>query len=387
MAAPKIKPITVGDKTRYRFVVDAGDDPKTGKRRQLTRTFDRRKDAQSELAKILNEVNRGTFVMPGKTTLGEYLDEWLRSATRGKEAATVRNYADALRPVRERLGAKPIQKVTTVDIEDLIDWMLTAGRKRGGKPGTGLGTRAVQLTLSRLRAALDSAVHRRLVEYNVAAPVKCPTQVKTERTPWAETEVKVFLSSLAGERLRAVMLLSLMGLRPAEVCGLRWSDIDLDAETLKVANTRTLVAIDGPLVVVEKAPKTASGRRTLPLPAPVVAALKTFKAQQAKERLAAGPDAYTGSPYVLVDELGRPCKTDWLRRQTYKLMDAAGVRKVRPYDARHACLTFLSVNGVPDTIVGAWAGHSDLSLAKRVYVHPSAKDLEKGRDALATLLG
>src|SRR5438270_5284159 len=41
--------------------------------------------------------------------------EWLRSATRGKEAATARNYADALRPVIERYGAKPLQKLTTQD--------------------------------------------------------------------------------------------------------------------------------------------------------------------------------------------------------------------------------------------------------------------------------
>ena len=80
-------------------------------------------------------------------------------------------------------------------------------------------------------------------------------------------------------------------------------------------------------------------------------------------------------------------QTDWLRRRTYGLMAAATVRKVRPYDARHACLTYLATNGVPDVIVSAWAGHSDLSLAKRVYVHPTAKDLEQGRDALAVLLG
>jgi integrase len=133
--------------------------------------------------------------------------------------------------------------------------------------------------------------------------------------------------------------------------------------------------------VVEKGPKSASSRRSLPLPAQVIASLRTFKAVQAKERLAAGP-AYEDSGRVLVDELGAPQRTDWLRRQTYRAMAAAGVRKVRPYDARHACLTYLAVNGVPGAIVSAWAGHSDLSMAQRVYVHPSAKDMEQGRDAL-----
>lgn len=118
----------------------------------------------------------------------------------------------------------------------------------------------------------------------------------------------------------------------------------------------------------------------------MVAALSRFKAVQAAEKLRAGI-AYVDSGYVLVDVQGNPQRTDWLRRQTYRLMAEAKVRKVRPYDARHACLTYLATNGVPDVIVSAWAGHSDLSLAKRVYVHPSAKDLELGRDALTVLLG
>jgi integrase len=386
MASPKIKTVLVGEVTRYRFVVDIGADPVTGKRRQSTRTFDRRKDAQAELAKILHEVNRRTFTVPARTTVGEYLPEWLRSATRGKEAATIRNYADALKPVIERYGAKPLQKLSTADIEDLVDHMLTAGRKRGGKVGAPLSPRTVQLTLSRLRSALNDAVNRHLLEWNVAAPVKCPSQVRTPRQPWTEHEVRAFLASLTGQRLHAVMLLSLLGLRPAETCGLRWSDVDLVSETLTVATTRTLVATDGGMVVVEKGPKSASSRRSLPLPGQVIAALRTFRALQAREKLAAGT-AYTDSGRVLIDELGSPQRTDWLRRQTYKLMAASGVRKVRPYDARHACLTYLATNGVPDVIVSAWAGHSDLSLAKRVYVHPSAKDLEQGRDALTVLLG
>jgi integrase len=386
MASPKIKPIQVGDRTRYRFVVDIGTDPMTGKRRQKTYTFDRRRDAQSELAKILHQVNKKTFTAPAKITVGEYLPEWLRSATRGKETATIRNYQDALRPVIEQYGAKALQKFTTGDVENLIDYMLTAGRKRGGKVGSGLSPRSVQLTLSRLKAALNDAVNRRLVEWNVAAPVKCPSQVKVEREPWTETEVRVFLASLAGQRLHAVMLLSLLGLRPAEVCGLRWPDLDLDTGTLRVQITRTLVATDEGMVVIEKGPKSASGKRSLPLPQQVTAALRTFKALQAQERLIAGP-AYEVSGYVLVNELGEALRTDWLRRQAYKAMEAAGVRKVRLYDARHACLTYLATNGVPAPIVSAWAGHSDLSMAQRIYVHPTAKDLEQGRDALSILLG
>jgi integrase len=387
MARPAIKTIKIADRTRYRFVVDIGADPATGKRRQLTKTFDGKREAERALSKILTEVDQGTFAGPTKVTVGEYLDEWLRSAVRGKSPNTESAYRHGIAPARERLGAKPLQKLTTRDVEDLVDWMLSSGRKRGGKVGTALSPRAVQITLSKLRSALDDAVHRRLVAYNVAGPVKCPPQVKAERNPWSPEEVRSFLAAISKDRLYAPLLLSAIGLRPEEVCGLRWAeDVDLTAETLRITNVRTLVWTESGGRVVEKGPKTAAGRRVLPMPSIVSATLRTFKATQAAERLAAG-EAYSVSGYVLVDELGQPFRTDQLRRAAYRLMKAAGLRQVRLYDARHSALTALAVSGVPAPIVGLWAGHSDLSMAQRVYVHPSAKDLEQGRDALNTLLG
>ncbi|WP_407285878.1 tyrosine-type recombinase/integrase [Streptomyces sp. BP-8] len=116
-------------------------------------------------------------------------------------------------------------------------------------------------------------------------------------------------------------------------------------------------------------PKTQNGKRVLPLPKPVQAAPVSFRALQKGEALTAGA-AYEASGYVVVDELGRPFKTDKLRREAHRLMERAGVRRVRLYDARHAVLSWMANNGVPDTVVSAWAGHSDLSFTKRVYVHP-----------------
>ena len=53
------------------------------------------------------------------------LDGYLKGATRGLRASTKRNYEDALQPVRERLGTRPLQSISKADIEELMDWMLT----------------------------------------------------------------------------------------------------------------------------------------------------------------------------------------------------------------------------------------------------------------------
>ncbi|MBP2324735.1 integrase [Kibdelosporangium banguiense] len=324
-----------------------------------------------------------------KRSVSEWLDMWLKSASIDVEKATASNYADALLPVRDRLGDRQLQKVTEEDVDDLVSWMLSSGRRRGGKPGTGLSVRSVDLTLGRLRSALTVAVRRNLVVRNVAQYTQIPRDARRKaeavaatRRPWTEKEVKKFLTVIRDHRLHAPVLLSLIGMRPAEVCGLRWSVVDLVDGTLSVELTRTLV--DGE--VEEKGPKSEKGKRKLPMPKPLHTALKTFNARQASEALRAG-EAYQRSGFVLADELGAPWKTDKFRRAIYKLMAQAKIRKVRPYDARHACLTYLATAGVPDVVVSAWAGHADLSFTKRVYVHPDIEHLREAADQLDELLG
>lgn len=382
MAKEPIRPIVLADGTkRYRLVVDIGTDPVTKKRKQLTATFDRLKDARDELSRIRHERNTGSFVRPAKTTLDEYLDTWL-AGLRNKEEATVANYRNALKPAREHLGHRELQDLDKALVDGLVEWMMTAGRKRGGQPGTGLGPRSVQLLLTVLQKALDTAVAERKLAYNPVRLVERPKQVKAKHQPWTVDEVRAFLDAIRDDRLFAVMYLSLMGLRPEEVCGLKWDRVDLEARTVTINWVRTLV--DGR--VVEKAPKTDAGERPLPLPAAASNALKSLKAHQAAEKLAAGK-AYGKGGYVLADEFGEPWKTDQLRRRFYRLIELNGLRKITLYDARHSCLTYLAVSGVPDVVVSAWAGHADLSFTKRTYVHPNAEDLAAGRDALDRLFG
>src|SRR5690348_8680985 len=128
---PKIRSYTLPDgRRRYWFRVDTGRG-QAGKRVQERRTFDRRKDAEDALARITAKRNDGAYVRPSRETLDEYLDGYLEGATRGLRASTARNYRDALLPVRERLGGRYLQSIEKADIESLVSWMLTAGRRRG----------------------------------------------------------------------------------------------------------------------------------------------------------------------------------------------------------------------------------------------------------------
>ena len=386
----EIKKVTLQNgTTRYRAVIDAGSGA-DGKRKQLTITRDTSTEVKNEIARIRHQRAAGTFVAPNKLTISELLDMWITKKARDLEESTIQGYRNALVHVHEYLGHLPLQGLTEDEVESMVAWLLVAARRRGGKTGSGIRPSTAGGVLARLKEALGWAVIRKLVHANVAEYVQIPRKAWKEdrRTnkramPWNVLEVKDFLVGIRGDRLFAVLLLSLMGLRPAEVAGLRWEDIDVDAGTLSIANTRTMI---GNATVLEKDTKTEAGERVLPLPEPVRQALIAFKALQEIEQMSLG-GYYVPSGYMFVDHLGQPLTTRHLRESAYSLMRSLKMRQVRLYDARHSALTFLAVNGIEDVILAAWAGHTSASFTKRVYVHPGPEDLRAASDQLTVLLG
>lgn len=398
----EIKKVTLQNgKTRYRFVVDIGHD-ENGKRKQLTVTKDTKKEAEADYNRIRHQRDAGTLIAPSKITVGEWVDEWFTKKKEDLEATTIPNYETQLSYIKNRLGATRLQALTEDDCTAFVQWLLTKGRRRPvivltGDPEqpletlTGLRPASVDTILARLKEILGRAFVRQMVRANVAEYVHVPKQArKKDRRqnprvkPWNVPEVQQFVSGIRDDRLCAPLMESLMGMRPAEVAGQRWEqDVDLVQGTVSVLNTRTMVRNH---YTVEKDTKTTSGERTLPLPRLVWDSLRGFKALQARERLAAG-EGYTLSGYVLVDELGVPLDTRDLRERACELMEVLDLRRVRLYDARHAVLKYLAVNGVADVVLAAWAGHTNAAFTKAKYVAPDAEDLRSAATALDGLHG
>jgi integrase len=362
--------------SHYRFTVDTGRDPVTGKRRQVTRTFGLLREAKAELARIGHQSRTGEYVRPWDGTVNELADDYLRSALFERAANTAASYRDAFLPVRERLGHRRAQSVTRQDVEQLRDWMLAAGRRRGGRPGTGLSARSVRLTLGRLKAALEQACDDGKC-YRNPCRVALPSLARAGRATWSAEEARRFLAAAASDRLHAAWRMTLYGARRGEVLGLTWPDIDLEAGTLRIGRARVLV---GSKVIV-KAPKSERGFRVLPLDDVLVTALRELHRRQAAERLAAG-EAYEPSGYVVADELGVPVYPDGFTDGFHRLAALAGCPRIRLHDGRHTTNSLMAAAGVPDHIRAAWCGHTTV-VNVQTYTHARAEDLTQARDALA----
>jgi integrase len=204
--------------------------------------------------------------------------------------------------------------------------------KRGGQCcGQKLSVRMIQSIHAVLRNALQCAVREEVLPRNVAklVPVTVP-RYKVNRG-LSVADARRVLKVAKDERLYALYVLALcLGLRRGELLGLRWSDIDLDAETLEVVVS--LQRVGGKLRLVP--PKTDDSARTIPLPPICVTALREHAERQAVERVAAGMD-WENHGLVFPSRLGTPMEPDNLRRSWGRICQAAGISAVRFHDNRH----------------------------------------------------
>lgn len=178
---------------------------------------------------------------------------------------------------------------------------LPAEPERPKVPG-GVSNRTVCVMLTVLSMALTTAMKRGLVARSVAQLVDRPAIEHREMSTWTPQQAERFREYVRGDRLYACWLLTLAGWRRSEVLGLAWSAVDFDAGTVSVAQGRVVVRGAG---TTTGAPKSERSRRTLPMPADVMAALRTLNAHQKRERLSFGPK-WIDTGLIAVNEDGRP---------------------------------------------------------------------------------
>ena len=305
MAARKIEPginRIVDDDGRahgWRVVVDLG----TGRndRQQHRRNFRTLDEARAWRADMLAKRAAGTIVASSKTTITELLDTWMLGA-RHLKPSTRYGYQVHLKPVRERIGAVEVQKLTKHHVEILVEHLLTTG----GARGHGRSASTVRQSLVVLEQAMDDALQQGLVMRNVVRLVSKPRIQRHEMKIWTAAQLASFLRAANEDRYACLWRVAAFGPRRSEVLGLRWCDVDFDRADIRIVQTR--VAVDGRKIATGE-PKTASGRRTIPVDPITLDALRRFKRMQAREKLIAG-EAYQDTGLIGVDELGTPLRPE-----------------------------------------------------------------------------
>lgn len=183
-----------------------------------------------------------------------------------------------------------------------------------------------------LSSALNAAVKRRLVTWNVCAQLDLPPERPERRPVWDAAELSRFLVHVEQDRQAALWrLYAIVGLRRGEVLALRWANVDLDAGSLRVEET--LGEVDGKLVW--GGPKTTSGKRTISLDKLTVAQLRATREHQDLERATLG-DAYQNADLVFCREDGARIWPGTVTKRFGALASEAGLPSIRLHDLRHS---------------------------------------------------
>ncbi|HEX6501057.1 MAG TPA: site-specific integrase [Micromonosporaceae bacterium] len=220
-----------------------------------------------------------------------------------------------------------------------------------------------------LRAALQDAVIDGLIPENPAKNLRLPHKYRPHFTPFTAEEATQFLRVARTDRLYPLYAVALsLGLRRGEALGLRWVDLDPVSGELHVR--QTLQRLNGRLTFGPV--KSDDSERVIALPAPCVAALRQHRTAQAHEREAAGK-RWKEHGLIFTTSIGTPIEPRNLNRHFARLLDQAGLRRIRFHDLRHSCATLLYEQGVPIENIQDVLGHSSPTITKTIYVEATRK--------------
>jgi integrase len=252
-------------------VLDAGPDPGSGHRRQVWKGgFRTKREAQQALRDALSRVDHGTFVTPQRTTVADYLDQWLETMRPNVRATTHAGYERCVAKLKRGLGHVRLGEVRPIMIERLYAELAVDGG-RGGRP---LSPKSVVNVHLCLRKAFADAERLGMLATNPVRRVRPPRWRSPEMRVWSAAQTLAFLEASEAHRLHAAfVLLATTGMRRGEVVGLRWDDVDLDGSRVQV---RQAVTTAGNEIVID-GPKTRRSRRSIALDDDTVAALRSHR--------------------------------------------------------------------------------------------------------------
>src|ERR687897_1904056 len=230
----------------------------------------RREEVREKLAKAIADRDGGFIFDDKNMSVGEYLKRWLDDSVRGSvRASTCASYEGQVRRyIVPAIGRIKLGKLTPAHVQHLYREM--QDRR--------LSTRTVQYTHAVLRRALKQAKRWGMVDRNVAEDVDPPRLKRDEIKPLDREQTRRLLHGAEDDRLQALYVVAVTaGLRPGEMLALRWSDVDLQAGTLRINRALS----DGEFA----ATKTPRSRRKIELSNTARAALRTHRKRQLEEQM------------------------------------------------------------------------------------------------------
>lgn len=339
-----------------------------GRRRSVTRA--KEGDARQALDQLIDgaESDDDQGHDEDDATVGEWLALWVETIAKTNCENTRQNRRDIIKRWR------PIYRRRMADLlSPDVERVLQADAAKGYKKSTLVRMKSV------LKMSYDAWNGRTQRTFNPAERATIPDTVPGREREALTAEQAAALREIAERTPETGLLVTLglwFGLRPGEVAGLTWANVDTDAGTISVRRMRRRQpGEDGKQILsLTDAPK-AKSFRSLAIPADVLAQLRRHKTTQTRRRLAAG--RWDDRDLVVCTRNGSPIDPSNQRRQVAKMATAAGIfRHLTPNELRHTAATLLIDAGYSLTEVADFLGHKNERMLIETYRHKTGRTVD-----------
>lgn len=380
--------------------IDLGIDY-SGKRRRKVMKSRTQAGALEKLRAARADLGKFGDLPTASPTVEEWMNQWLREVVLpNAKPRTYTEYESTTRVhIIPAIGKIRLVKLTPAHVRRAMFGALEAKQQA-----------TAAKVLRTLSTALTTAEREGVVPRNVARLTASPRQSKAPQAALTTDEARILLASTQGTPMGARWLAALvLGGRQAEIIGLEWDRLDLDNGLADVAwQLQRLPYLHGCPGLAPSCgkrpgscpdrqlnippgfearrlegsfcltrPKTDGSQRIIPLPAPLVVALRDLKATAGESR----------HGLVWCREDGRPIEPKADRDAWDAALRAAGLPDVKLHAARHTTATLLMEMGVDVKVIEQLLGHTSIVTTRgyqQVNQTMTRKALDGLGDALAT---
>jgi len=340
-------------------------------------------EAQEKLDELRAELKTTGAVAPKDITVGHVFDALLEHPpSKWKSPLTAQGNRTKIEHVRAALGKVKLARLTVGQVERFLDGLAAAG----------MATDTIERHRDLPRLAIRRAERDGKIGRNVAALSDPPTGTRRVSSAMTAGQARTLLACELNTFWRAYAVAGLMcGLRPGELLGLRWEDVDFDHGGIRVRKCLKSLPDKktGKRVLVLDELKTPQSRRTIEMPRMVAAVLRDLRKDQARWKLKLGAAYDTrGMGIVFGDRAGAPRWPQDVREYFQLICKRSGIGdRWTPRELRHTFVSVLSESGVDIEQIADAVGHINSTITKTVYRHQIADKVTVAATAMDAIFG
>ncbi len=370
------KDIGKNGKVSYNYLIYLGADEEGNKKYKRKRGFEKESECEEAMIEAISQLNKGVSVSDEKITVGTYLDKWIKTYAHSNcKHTTIKRYETFVRQIKEYIGVIKLAKLSPLTIQEFY---MDLQEDRGISNNTLIKTHRM------FHAALKQAQKWQLIYVNPTDLVTLPKADKIEMKYWNPEYLNDYLDLLKDSSLYEIISFAVnTGLRQAELCGLRYDDVDFINKTLHVRNQ--IQRLNGELVLDSL--KTKNSNRVITLFDSDIQLLKKMKNRDKELKLTTKLEPnfiFHWSDTASIKNMDtkkefkcyRPFDPHYISEQFPEIIKSAVdedgevlIPLIRFHDLRHTHATMLRKLGVDIKVISERLGHSDVAFTLKTYTH------------------